>query len=383
MKKSSLTKDESAQPLRDLSYCVEPLLNWYEKQHRDLPWRREVTPYRVWVSEIMLQQTRVEAVKPYFAKFMEKLPSIEMLAQAQTDDLLKLWEGLGYYSRVRNMQKAAIQICEQYNGRMPDTYEELLKLPGIGSYTAGAIGSIAYNLPVPAVDGNVLRVLSRLTMDEADIADVKVKKRVFEELMPVMPKESGMFNQALMELGATVCGPNGTPSCKLCPWENICQAHKVGKELEFPVKAPKKARTIEQKTILIIRDGEKLLLHKRANKGLLAGLYEFPMIEGFQGHEDVIVYVRALGFEPLFVQQISNAKHIFTHKEWHMKGYVIKVEPFDESKKQISDDFYVVHPNDVKEAYSIPSAFSAFTPYVGIELTKDEIKRYKKSRALD
>lgn len=368
------TKEPNKEMLRDLSKCVTPLISWYENNKRTLPWREEVSAYRVWVSEIMLQQTRVEAVKPYFQRFMEAYPTIQSLAGAQAEELLKMWEGLGYYSRVRNMQKAAQVICERHGGQMPDTYEELLELPGIGSYTAGAISSIAFNRAVPAVDGNVLRVLARLTMDGADIADTKVRKRVFEELSACMPKESGIFNQALMELGATVCLPNGMPKCEICPWRDLCEARKAGRMMEFPYKSPKKARKIEEKTLFIIRDGERVLLHQRADKGLLAGLYEFPMTEGTLSPQQAIETVREMGFAPLMIQKLPQAKHIFTHKEWHMTGYMLKVEPFDEMADMRGQDLHIVSPKDTKDAYPIPSAFSAFTPYVGIALTGEYIK---------
>ena len=209
----------------DLEQLVEPLLHWYDGHARILPWREEPTAYHVWVSEIMLQQTRVEAVKPYYERFLKAFPTVKDLADAQEETLLKMWEGLGYYNRVRNLNKAAVQIMEQYDGKVPDTYEALLKLPGIGSYTAGAVSSIAYNKAMPAVDGNVLRIFSRVRMDEADILDSKVKKRIEEELRLIMPENRpGDFNQAMMELGATVCIPNGEAKCMECPWQNGCQA---------------------------------------------------------------------------------------------------------------------------------------------------------------
>ena len=214
----------------DLYKIVEPLLAWYEKNRRKLPWRENVSAYRVWVSEIMLQQTRVEAVKPYFARFIDALPDVSDLADCEEEKLLKLWEGLGYYNRVRNMQKAAKTVMEEYGGQLPDDYEKLLSLKGIGSYTAGAIASIAYGIPVPAVDGNVLRIITRLTQDESDIMKQSVKKRVEQALLEVMPqKRAGVFNQALMELGATVCVPNGAPLCEACPWKEFCLAKKKWK----------------------------------------------------------------------------------------------------------------------------------------------------------
>ena len=261
----------------DLRAIPKPLLKWYDNNRRILPWREDPAPYRVWVSEIMLQQTRVEAVKPYFQRFMETLPDIAALAQAPEEVLLKLWEGLGYYNRVRNLQKAAIQIMEDYGGVMPDSYEELLKLKGIGSYTAGAVSSIAYGKPNPAVDGNVLRVIARVRKDERCISEDKVKKAVEKDLWEVIPTDRpGDFNQAMMEIGACVCIPNGAPHCEECPLQQICLANADGTQLQYPNKAKAKERTVEEKTILIIRDAELAALHKRPAKGLLAGMYEFP-----------------------------------------------------------------------------------------------------------
>ena len=229
----------------DLRAIPKPLLKWYDNNRRILPWREDPAPYRIWVSEIMLQQTRVEAVKPYFQRFMETLPDIAALAQAPEEVLLKLWEGLGYYNRVRNLQKAAIQIMEDYGGVMPDSYEELLKLKGIGSYTAGAVSSIAYGKPNPAVDGNVLRVIARVRKDERCISEDKVKKAVEKDLWEVIPTDRpGDFNQAMMEIGACVCIPNGAPHCEECPLQQICLANADGTQLQYPNKAKAKERTV-------------------------------------------------------------------------------------------------------------------------------------------
>lgn len=356
---------------------IHPLLKWYENNKRKLPWRENVTPYKVWVSEIMLQQTRVEAVKPYFEQFLMEFPDIESLAKAEEKHLLKLWEGLGYYNRVRNMQKAALQVVEEYDGVMPKQYDELLKLKGIGSYTAGAIASIAYGIQVPAVDGNVLRVLSRVTEDDSDIADSKVKKRIEEELRQVMPVEAGDFNQSLMEIGALICLPNGEPKCGICPINHICKAHKEGREEEFPFKSSIKKRTIEQYTVLVIRDHNQVLLHKRASKGLLAGMYEFPMIPKWSKQEEVIAYVRELGFEPVYVEKLPEAKHIFTHKEWHMKGYMVRTEPLEYSSDVSYNraEYILADPLVIKSDYAVPSAFSAYTPFAEIELKQNYIRK--------
>ena len=345
--------------LSPLDRIAEPLLSWYDRGRRILPWREEPTPYHVWVSEIMLQQTRVEAVKPYYDRFMKSLPGIETLSKAPEEVLLKLWEGLGYYNRVRNLNKAAVKVMEEYGGIMPDSYEELLTLPGIGSYTAGAIASIAYGKPVPAVDGNVLRVLSRLRCDDRDIMQQTVKKQVEEELLTVMPKDRpGDFNQALMELGAMVCIPNGEPRCRECPWEDICMAHKQGTELQFPVKTRKKPRTIEKKTILIIRDENKAALRKRPDKGLLAGMYEFPNMEGHLSEKEVLKWLKERGLSVLRIEPLTESKHIFTHKEWHMIGYSVRVDELERGEDLT--DFIFVDQRQAKEKYPIPSAFSAY-----------------------
>ncbi|MGN0131627.1 MAG: A/G-specific adenine glycosylase [Lachnospiraceae bacterium] len=349
---------------------VTPLLMWYDNNKRILPWREDQNPYRVWVSEIMLQQTRVEAVKPYFDRFMKELPTVSQLANANEERLLKLWEGLGYYNRVRNMQKAAKVIMDEYQGRFPEEYECLIRLPGIGSYTAGAVASISFGKKVPAVDGNVLRILSRLMLYEEDILSQKAKNEARDALLPLMPEgRSGDFNQALMELGATVCVPNGAPHCAECPWKELCLAYKNGNWQEYPKKSAKKPRKIEQKTILIIGDGQKLLLHKRPEKGLLAGMYELPSLEEYADEESIIAEVREMGVSPLRIQSIGEAKHIFTHKEWHMKGYRILAEPFDfalDAGMTLQKGYVMVTRQDTEEAYPIPSAFAAFTEYLDI-----------------
>jgi len=354
-----------------LEQISAPLLSWYDKGHRTLPWREDATGYHVWLSEIMLQQTRVEAVKPYYERFLKILPDISSLAGANEDVLLKLWEGLGYYNRVRNMQKAAKIVMEQYGGRLPEDYDELCKLPGIGSYTAGAISSIAYGRLSPAVDGNVLRVVSRLCMDAADILSAQVKRKVEQELLAVMPKDRpGDFNQAMMELGAMVCIPNGMAKCQECPLAGVCRAYKADKVLEFPVKREKKPRNIEKKTVLIIRDENRAAIRKREKKGLLAGMYEFPTLEGHKTPEQVVAYLKEIGLHPIFIKSLETSKHIFTHKEWHMTGYVVRVDELMpiEGKEQ---GFLFVEPKETEERYPIPSAFAAYTKYLNIKLGND------------
>lgn len=346
---------------------VRPLLDWYYANRRILPWREEPSPYHVWISEIMLQQTRVEAVLEYYRRFLLELPDIASLSKVSEEKLLKLWEGLGYYNRARNLKRAAVVIMEQYGGSMPDTYEELIKLPGIGTYTAGAIASIAFGKDVPAVDGNVLRVITRVTADSSDISAEKVKKRIAAELVKILPKgESGFFNQALMDLGAMVCLPNGAPRCGQCPWQSLCAALESGMIHQIPCKPPKKQRMPEEKTVLIIHLNGRVLLHKRPEKGLLAGMYELPSMEGYRERTEVLDYVRELGFAPIYIESLPSAKHIFTHKEWLMKAYLIKADELSEAEDITKRDRYwqLAAPEATKEKYPIPSAFAAYESYI-------------------
>ena len=347
----------------------EPLLAWFEANMRRLPWREEPTPYHVWVSEIMLQQTRVEAVKGYYARFLDKLPEIRDLAQAGEDELLKLWEGLGYYNRVRNMQKTARTAMEKYGGQLPADYDILLTLSGIGSYTAGAVASIAYGIPVPAVDGNVLRVITRICADETDITKQSFKKEMEEILKEIIPSDRpGVFNQALMELGAIVCVPNGPARCGECPVMPYCEACRLGRTEEFPVKSPKKARVIEKKTVFLVRDGAYTALTKRSAGGLLAGLYEFPNVEGYLNEKEAIDYLREQGFDSMRIEKLSEAKHIFSHREWHMRGYLVRIAEQQEisAKKELPrnaglhERYVFATIEEMEKVYPVPSAFAAY-----------------------
>lgn len=339
----------------------EPLLSWFETHKRVLPWRENPTPYRVWVSEIMLQQTRVEAVKPYFERFTKELPDVRHLAECDEERLLKLWEGLGYYNRVRNMQIAAKTVMEEYQGKLPADYEKLLTLKGIGHYTAGAIASIAYGIPVPAVDGNVLRVITRITADDTDIMKQAFRTQMEQQLKESMPKEAASaYNQALMELGATVCVPNGEPDCDNCPVQNICMAKKEGSQMAYPVKSKAKQRRIEKKTVFVIRDGSRVILNKRPEKGLLAGLYEFPNVEGHLSEEEALEYVKEMGLLPMRIQELEEAKHIFSHIEWQMAGYVIKVAQLEEDDSGL----LFLEAEDCIQNYPVPSAFERYKKYI-------------------
>lgn len=345
------------------SEIVPLLLDWYQKEKRDLPWRKTKDPYPVWLSEIMLQQTRVEAVKPYYKRFLEVCPNIEALANIPEEQLYKLWEGLGYYSRARNLQKAAKTILSDYGGVFPSDCKTLQKLPGIGDYTAGAIASIAFGERVPAVDGNVLRVVARLVASEDDIALPDTKKGFREALLPLIPTEAGDFNQSLIELGAMVCLPNGEPKCDSCPLASLCRAHTDGKTATLPVRSKKPPRRIEDRTVLLIEDGGRTALSKRPDKGLLAGLYELPNTKGHLNEAELLAFIRSLGFEPLRWDRLEDAKHIFTHVEWHMIAYAVRISPdFDE--RAGNELCFLVDNEILHRDYAIPSAFSAYTKYL-------------------
>ncbi|MBR2401177.1 MAG: A/G-specific adenine glycosylase, partial [Lachnospiraceae bacterium] len=325
---------------------VWPIVEWYRKNKRELPWRDMDDPYRIWVSEIMLQQTRVEAVKPFYARFLEALPTVSHLADVEEDKLLKLWEGLGYYNRVRNMQKAARQIVDLYDGEFPRDYEQIRKLTGIGNYTAGAISSFAFGIAKPAVDGNVLRVISRITGSYDDIMKASTKTKVEEQLEAVIPEDAACdFNQGLIELGAIVCVPNGAPKCEECPLAHLCEAHQKGIEQKLPVKKKAKERRIEKKTVFIFKDGENVAIRKRPKKGLLAGLYELPNVEGELTQDAALAYSRSIGLAPLRIEPLGEAKHIFSHVEWQMVGYSIRV---DELENSCTEDMLFIHPEEVE-----------------------------------
>ncbi len=330
------------------------ILPWYEKNKRDLPWRRDREPYHVWLSEIMLQQTRVEAVKGYYDRFLTALPTIESLANAPEDLCHKLWEGLGYYSRVRNLQKGAKQVMERHGGRFPDTYGEIRDLAGIGDYTAGAIASICFDLPTPAVDGNVVRVMTRLTMDNRPANSLPLRRELQEKLREIYPKQgSGEFTQGLMELGATVCLPNGEPLCEKCPVCTICGAYQAGKTMEFPVKATKKPRKVEEKTVFILRCGDRTAILKRKNTGLLAGLWEFPNVPGLLDMEEAIVQAEKWNTNPLSPDKIVEKSHIFTHIEWKMRGIYLTCSRRSEAFTWATEDEFDV-------IYALPTAFRQF-----------------------
>lgn len=344
---------------------IDQLLSWFYANKRDLPWRERPDAYCVWVSEIMLQQTRVEAVKPYYKRFLEKYPDVLALADAKEEELLKYWEGLGYYNRVRNMQKAALQVKEMCGGTMPTEYDVLIELSGIGPYTAGAVASIAGNEKVPAVDGNVLRIMTRLNGDYSNISEPATTKAIRDELMECMPDKPGDFNQALMELGATVCLPNGEPKCEECPWKSACKARKQGIISELPVKNKPQKRKVEERTLILLSGSKGIALRKRPAKGLLAGMYEIPALQGYVEETEVLEYVKSIGYHPLHIQQLEDHIHIFSHIEWHMKAFMLRIDEISDSmKKDERNDFFFVEKEEIMVKYPLPSAFAPYRKYI-------------------
>lgn len=336
---------------------VEPILKWYEKNARALPWRENTNPYHIWISEIMLQQTKIESVKRYYEKFMDELPTINDLANIDEEKLLKLWEGLGYYSRARNLKKAAKIMVEKYHGNMPSKYEELLELPGIGEYTAGAIASIAFQEKVPAVDGNVLRVLARITGDTKDILLPETKKEVTKKLKEIMPDNSGNFNQGIMEIGETICIPNGEPFCSKCPLQNYCVAYRDQLTNILPVRVKKIKRKIQEKSIFLIHYKDQFAIRKRPAEGLLANMYEFPNIDKFLTKEIIEKQLKEWNLSSIKMQEIGKCNHIFSHIEWNMLGYKIEV-------KEKNKEFIWKTVKEIEEEYSIPTAFGKWKEYL-------------------
>ena len=346
-----------------LAAFASPLTAWYRENARSLPWREEVTPYRVWLSEVMLQQTRIEAVKPYYARFLAEAPTVAVLAALPDDRLMKLWEGLGYYSRARNLRRAAQEIVEKYNGEMPRDHAALLALPGIGEYTAGAIASIAFGLPYPAVDGNVLRVLTRLLSDPSDVLAPETKKRITALLSEVYlqnEKDAAALTQGLMELGQTLCLPNTTPLCDSCPLAHLCRAREEGKTKDIPYRSPKKAKKTERRLVLLLLDGEgRYAIRRRAEGGLLGGLWELPnlLITGDEDDEalDALAraYCAACGLAAAESAAAPAAKHIVTHLVWEMQGRFVNVQPRE-------GELLFVTPAELRRTYALPSAFRAY-----------------------
>ena len=342
-------------PLKQLEQLPIPLLEWYRDNARTLPWRSDPTPYHVWLSEIMLQQTRVAAVLEYYARFLAAAPAVADLAALPEERLMKLWQGLGYYTRARNLQKAARQIMEDHGGVFPNTYAAIRALAGVGDYTAGAISSIAFGLPTPAVDGNVLRVVARITGDRGDITLPATRKQVTQALSQVIPTAApGDFNQAMMELGALVCLPNGAPLCDRCPAASFCTARLEGRTEELPVKARKKARRVEERTVYLITREGRVALRRRPSRGLLAGLWEYPNQLTGEGNP-----LPGWGISPAGVTHAGTARHIFTHIEWHMTALVAEAEG-----DALPAGWVWAGGKDLAERYALPSAFQGLNPII-------------------
>lgn len=331
----------------------ELLLPWYEKNARDLPWRRTKEPYRVWVSEIMLQQTRVEAVIGYYERFMEAFPTVQTLAAADEARVLKLWEGLGYYSRARNLQKTAKLLTETQNGAFPNTAEALEKLPGIGAYTAGAVASICFEQPAAAVDGNVLRIITRMTADDRSIDLPQVKKEIGESLCKVYPKGCcDAFTQALMELGACICTPKSA-KCEACPTQSICRAYKDESVTKYPVKRPKAAKKVEERTVFLLECSGKFAVEKRGESGLLAGLWQFPNVPQKLDAQNAVQAAQGFHVEPKELVLETHKTHIFTHIRWEMTGYVLRCDAMPEA-------FTWASLAELERDFALPTAFRQF-----------------------
>ncbi len=335
-----------------LAQLPAPLIYWYHQNARKFPWRECVTPYTVWISEVMLQQTRAETVVEYFNRFMKTYASPTALAKAEDDRLFKLWEGLGYYSRARNLKRASLEMVEKYGGTLPDDYQKLRKLPGIGPYTAGAIASIAFQQPEPAVDGNVMRVITRITGDRSDVSSPHVRNMAAAALRPLYPRgDCASYTQSLMELGATVCIPNGRPHCEACPVAFLCRASALDLTGELPVKSKRQTRTCVEKTVLLLRYKNLYAVRQRPKQGLLGGLWEFPTFEEVLTWEEVMEKMRALS--PVTVTDIGRSKHVFTHLEWHMQGYLVECTTRN-------TDFVWAARETLLSDFAIPSAFGFY-----------------------
>ena len=339
-----------------LKPIVAPLLEWYATHRRELPWRRDAEPYHVWISEIMLQQTRVEAVMKYYVNFIEALPDVRRLSEVPEDRLLKLWEGLGYYSRARNLKKAAIWMMTENGGAFPTTAETLRKLSGVGDYTAGAIASICFGEKAAAVDGNVMRVAARVTGSRENVLLPAVRKQVEARLLEILPDDAGAFNEAIMELGETVCLPGSAARCGECPLRGLCAAQKEGLTAELPVRVRQTRRRQERRTVLLLTSADgRTAVEKRPDKGLLAGMYQLPNEEGFLTQRKIRSLVEGWGMEVLEISFLREAKHVFTHLDWLMQGYQVIVA-------RTSNRFLWATPEELRDQYALPTAFSPFSP---------------------
>jgi len=375
----SLVKYDIISPKRMFSEAMtkgrliaEALLEWFEYSRRELPWREDRTAYGTWVSETMLQQTRVTTVIPYFKRFLTLFPDIPSLAKASQQEVYKAWEGLGYYSRAANLQKGAIFLTGHFGGELPRDYQQLLSVPGIGPYTAGAIASLAYGISEPAVDGNVIRVFARLYALFVYPQDTRARSRVAELVREMLPDDqAGDFNEAVMDLGATVCIP-GNPSCSICPLSAHCEAFLIGRQNELPLRKPKKEIPVIPYTIVVLRKGAELFVRQRPDSGLLANLFEFPSYTGFLDQAELSEkLIRDYHISPdqiLSVTKLGGATHIFSNMKWEMQGYLVDIAdnkktspPLFFSEKPVQGDFY---PLQMVQKQAFPSALKAYTSVV-------------------
>ncbi len=345
---------------------TQRLKSWFRREARDLPWRRTKNPYAIWVSEIMLQQTRVETVLDYYRRFLKAFPTVKKLAEAKEDQVLKLWEGLGYYSRARNLHKAAKQIQNHYSGKFPKTVNEWQKLPGVGRYTAGAITSIAYEEQAPVLDGNVKRVLARVFVVEESIDDAKVTQELWGIADALVPKKDpGDFNQALMELGARICLPK-TPKCAECPIHTRCEAYQRGIHLQLPLRSPKKKVPHVQVVAAAIRKNGRYLLGKRPMGGMLAGLWEFPGGKVEKGETLRNALKREieeeLGIEIEVQKHLITVDHAYSHLKVTIDLYLCK-HIGGKPKSLYHNEIKWVPPSQF-DRYAFPAANHKFLPYL-------------------
>lgn len=363
---------EEAADLALLQAAAERLVLWYTAHRTDMPWRREPTPYHVWISEIMLQQTRIEAVLPYYERFLAALPTVAALADTTEEQLMKLWQGLGYYSRARNLRRAAICLMENYGGELPRSAALLRTLPGIGGYTAGAIASIAYGEPEPAVDGNVMRVVARLTEWRADVLRPAARARVTALLRRCYTpgEQAALLTEAWMELGELVCIPNGTPRCEDCPLAALCRARASGTAASLPVRAAPRPRAVEELTVLLLTYDDTVALHRRPGRGLLAGLYEFPHLPGRLSADEVREALLTRGFAVGELQPLGESVHIFTHREWHMMGYAVRLL---RPQARLSEEVALLYatPAQLEETYALPTAFRYYRQQLSLPCSTD------------
>lgn len=359
--KESFSANPSSERTREATAL---LIDWYSANREEYPWRKVVTPYRVWVSEIMLQQTRIEAAKPYFERFIAELPTVQALAEISDERLMKLWQGLGYYSRARNLKKAAQRIVAEYGGELPCDYDALRSLPGIGNYTAGAIASIAFGLPCPAVDGNVLRVMARLHTLREDVTKPSFKTSITAHLRSLYPsgKAAGALTEGVMELGEKICIV-GTPHCTDCPISVLCLARASGSAETLPVRAKPKARKVENITVLLLSMNGKYALRKR-EKGLLSDMWEFPTVSQTLTPDGIAEKIGTWNLCPLSITECGKAKHVFSHVEWEMTGYRVECACTKIGGALQSERLVWATPKEIHENFAVPTAFRAYLKQV-------------------